>query len=193
MWANVLLLVVSATGIVLAYPDTFERLVGLATGKPQAPREARKPDAERKSTKQALPLDDYVRAATAAIPGGIVREVRMPKKGRAEVSVTLWAPGDIRPKGESVVLLSRTSGRVLSVDRTSEAPLSKKLVALANAIHKTELGGLPLKLAWSTLGLVPVFLFLSGFQIWWNRKQSSLRYNLTREQNPAPVIARAAK
>jgi uncharacterized iron-regulated membrane protein len=141
-----------------------------------------------------LPLDEYIRVAASAIPGGMVRELKMPKNGREAVSVTLWTPSDIRPKGESVVLLNEDSARVLSVDRSADAPLSKRLVALANAIHKTELGGLPVKLVWSILGLVPVLLFLSGVQIWWARKKSVLRYNLAREQSAgAPVIAQAGK
>lgn len=188
LWANLLLLTVSFTGIVLAYPDTFQRVVGLAAGEPQRSREERIRAADRKSGKRTLLLDDYVRAAAAAIPGGIVRELKIPKSGREEVSVQLWTPGDIRPKGDSVVLLSRASAAVLSVDRWSHAPLSKRLVALANAIHKTELGGLPVKLVWSMLGIIPVFLFLSGFQIWWARKWGLVRYNQARKENPAVAV-----
>ena len=194
LWANLLLLTVSATGVVLAYPDTFQAVVRATLGEARIPREDRKRDSDRKSARGTLPLDEYIRAAASAIPGGIVRELKMPKNGREAVSVTLWTPSDIRPKGESVVLLNEASAGVLSVDRSADAPLSKRLVALANAIHKTELGGLPVKLVWSILGLVPVLLFLSGVQIWWARKKSVLRYNLAREQNAgAPVIAQAGK
>jgi uncharacterized iron-regulated membrane protein len=192
LWANVLLLAVSLTGIVLAYPDAFQRVVGRMAGERQPPPEQRRLGADRKSAKRALPLDDYVQAAAAAIPGGVVRELKMPKPDRGEVSIQLWTPGDIRPNGDSVVLLTSATARVLSVDRSSDAPLSRKLAALANAIHKTELGGLPVKLVWSMLGFVPVLLFLSGLQIWWTREQSVLRHNQARKENPAvPVRAQA--
>ena len=55
-----------------------------------------------------------------------------------------------------------------------DAPFSGKLGALDNAVHKTELGGQPVKLVWSLLGLVPLLLFLSGVQIWWVRKQNAM-------------------
>jgi uncharacterized iron-regulated membrane protein len=124
-------------------------------------------------------LDDYVRAAVAVVPGGIVRELRMPGRGSSTVSVYLWAPGDIRPKGGNVVLLNRASAGVLSVNRSAEAPFSQKLIELANAIHKTELGGLAFKLPWSLLGLLPLLFFVSGIQIWWTRRQSSQRLKET--------------
>jgi uncharacterized iron-regulated membrane protein len=80
LWANILLLTVSLTGIILAYPDTFQAVVRLAANEQRTPREDRKRDAGRNSVKRVLPLDAYVRAATSAIPEGIVRELKMPKK-----------------------------------------------------------------------------------------------------------------
>jgi uncharacterized iron-regulated membrane protein len=163
---------VSLTGIVLAWPDSFERAVQMATGEGQPAKAIRTTAAKREGNEPTLPLDAYVNAAVASIPGGTLRELRMPNRGRAVVSIRLSAPGDVRPKGENLVLLSQESAQVLSVERSSDAPLSARLVAIANAVHKTELGGLPVKLVWSVLGLVPVVLFLSGLQIWWRRKRT---------------------
>jgi uncharacterized iron-regulated membrane protein len=177
LWANLLLLAVSSTGIVLAYPDSFQQAVRTVTRERQPPRRDRKVKSDRKASEGALPLDNYVRAAVAAVPGGTVREMRMNGRGNSTVSVSLYAPGDIRPKGGNVVVLSRASAGVVSVNRSPEAPLSQKLVELANAIHKTELGGLAVKLPWSLLGLLPLLFFVSGVQIWWTRRQSSLRFN----------------
>lgn len=154
LWVNLFLVVVSLSGIALAYPDTLLR-------KPSA-----KIRASRATTDDLRPLDDYVRAAVAAVPGGAIRELRVSNRGRSAVSASISAPGDIRPKGGSVVLLDRQSARVLSVSHSST------LADLANAIHKTELGGWPVRLGWSLLGLAPAFLFVSGLQIWWNRRRS---------------------
>jgi uncharacterized iron-regulated membrane protein len=155
LWANLLLVAVSFTGIVLAYPDMFQNKI---------PSMA--PETSPGSTK-LLALDEYVRAAIASVPGSMVRELRLPTRGRPGVSVAMWSPGDIRPKGHMVVLLDPSSARVLSVETSSG------FVDLANAIHKTELGGLPVKLPWSLLGLVPLFLFASGLQIWWNLRTAA--------------------
>jgi uncharacterized iron-regulated membrane protein len=179
--ANLLLIAVSFTGTVLAYPDTFQSAIRAMSGETQ-PFIA--PTASLRSTK-LLPLDEYVRVAAASVPGGIVRELRPPSRGRSVVSVAMWAPGDIRPKGGTVVLLYPSSAKVLSVER------SAGFVELANAIHKTELGGLPAKIPWSLLGLAPLFLFVSGLQIWWNQRTAALRSKRkarAEELSPATLV-----
>ena len=182
LWTNVLLIVVSFTGMVLAWPDAFERAIRTTTFEHAAfgPAPAAPTLAKRKSL---LPLDEYVRAATAALPGGVVKELRLPARGSNPVSLTIRLSTDLRRKGSNIVLLDPASAKVISVERASAAPLSVKFVELANAIHKTELGGLPVQLAWSLLGLAPALLFVSGLAIWWRRR--SVRRVLAPAATPA--------
>jgi uncharacterized iron-regulated membrane protein len=47
---------------------------------------------------------------------------------------------------------------------------------------------LALKLPWSFIGLLPLLFFASGIQIWWTRRQISLRFNQRlKESGTAPV------
>jgi uncharacterized iron-regulated membrane protein len=85
------------------------------------------------------------------------------------------APGDVRPKGGTTVLLDPSSAKVISIERSPAWFSSKGLVDWVNAVHKTELGGLPVKLVWALFGLTPLILFLSGLQIWWNQRTAALR------------------
>jgi uncharacterized iron-regulated membrane protein len=176
LWANLLLIVVSATGIILAYPDTFRATVGTVMGevKPDKPaaRAMRQGRAERV---EFLPLETYLQTAIRSVPDSVVREVRMREKGRSTVTVTLSTPSDIRPKGGNTVILDASSGNVISVERSTTSPLSRKLEDYANAIHKAELGGLPVKIFWALLGLVPVALAISGSQIWWHQRKTAQR------------------
>jgi uncharacterized iron-regulated membrane protein len=166
-WSNLFLIAVSFTGVVLAYPDTFEQALRAVWGQPETAKAA--PTTGRAKDKLLAP-DEYIRAAAASVQGGVVRELRLPNRGHAAVSVVMWAPGDVRPKGTTVVQLDPASAQVLSVERSSRG-----LIDLANAIHKTELGGLPVKLAWSLLGFMPLVLFLSGAQIWWHQRAAASR------------------
>ena len=163
LWINALLIVISSTGIVLAWPSIFQGAAMPVQAGAQPGRGAHKP---------LLSLDEYIRAATAAIPHGVVREMRLASRGANSVSIAIWTQGDIRPKGGNTVLLDPASARVISVERASAASLSVKFVELANAIHKTELGGLPLQVPWSLLGFAPALLFVSGVGIWWQRRQT---------------------
>jgi uncharacterized iron-regulated membrane protein len=176
LWTNLFLLTVSSTGIVLAYPDAFQQAIHAVSGEvsPSTPASRMDPGANHGGHAEFLPLDQYFRVAAAAIPNGVIRELRLPSRGQSAVSVTIWTPGDIRPKGGNLVLLDPSYATILSIEPSSEWPPSKKLLEFANAIHKTEWGGLPLKLVWSLLGLAPVLLFLSGLLIWWNQRQTPL-------------------
>ena len=178
LWANLFLTAVSFTGIVLAYPDTFQQAIRAVSGEPRPQSNnamAKTVRGSRRSTQDLLALDEYVRLAATSVPGAVVRELHMPNRKNALVSVAMWVPGDVRPKGGTTVLLDPSSAKVISIDRSPAWFSSKGLVELANAIHKTELGGLPLKLAWALFGLTPLLLFLSGLQIWWNQRTAALR------------------
>jgi uncharacterized iron-regulated membrane protein len=184
LWVNALLIIVASTGMVLAWPDTFQQAIRAVTGEQRAV--APTPLAgDHRSQKSLLPLDEYVHAATDALPGGIVREIHLSGGQISAVSLTLWKSGDIRPKGGNTVLLDPASAKVISVERASAAPPSVKLVDLANAIHKTELGGLPLKLPWALLGVAPALLFVSGFGIWWQRRQSQRQFPKQARDHPS--------
>jgi uncharacterized iron-regulated membrane protein len=165
LWANAMLVVISATGIILAYPDAF--------------KSAAKPVSKQRMGRiQFLPIDAYLKTAMVSVPDGVVRELRMPKEGRSTVTITLSATGDIRPKGGNTVVLDAASGEVVSVERSATWPASKKLEEYANAIHKVEYGGMPLKAVWALLGFVPVLLAFSGAQIWWHRRLKTRKSNL---------------
>ncbi len=128
-----------------------------------------------------------------------MKELRHPGRGTS-VTPTVRASGDLRRKGSNIVLLDPASAKVISVERASAAPLSVKFVELANAIHKTELGGLPLQLAWSLLGLAPALLFVSGLAIWWQRRSARKLLVRTRDDSrvssssqPEPAVCHQAK
>ena len=118
-----------------------------------------------------LPLNEYVVAAIAAVPEGAIRELRLQNRGRSTISLLISTPGDLRTKGSTIVTMDPSSAKVLTVDRSSSWVLSKKLINLANAVPKVEIGGWPIKVVWSLLGISPLLLFLSGLQIWWNRRK----------------------
>jgi uncharacterized iron-regulated membrane protein len=190
LWTNVLLIVVSSTGMVLAWPDAFQQAIRTVTSEHAVVR-PKPSNGDRRTGKSLLPLDEYLRAATTALPGGVVREMRLASRGSNAVSLTVWTSSDIRRKGGNIVLLDPVSARVISVERVSAAPLSAKFVELANAIHKTELGGLSVQLAWSLLGLAPTLLFVSGVGIWWQRRQAGKRRPPLRARTESDTIGTA--
>jgi uncharacterized iron-regulated membrane protein len=163
LWSNGLLLVVAFTGIGLSYPDTFRGALRSVTGSPspaKAPRVA-------PSGPQALhSLDEYVRTAARSIPDGVPTELRLPENATSPVDLRLHRPGDLSLSGNHVYLDASTGG-VLAVSREVDQPLATRIFAAFAPIHYGEFSGLPGKVLWALLGLLPTFLFVTGLITWW--------------------------
>jgi uncharacterized iron-regulated membrane protein len=183
LWTNLLLAVISFTGIMLAYPNAFEQGVRMMSGEPEpAARPTLSPGVH-----MLRPWTEYAQAAVLALPGGVVRELRLPNNNRAPVSLTVWTPGDARPKGTNVVYLDPSTASVLAVEPSGALLSSKRIGDFADAIHKTELGGLPVRIVFAIIGIASVLLCFSGVQIWWHRRQTAIRSARVRDNRDNPV------
>lgn len=167
LWSYALLTVVAFTGIGLAYPDPFRNALQHITGSPAANKSPRVAE----SASQTLPtLDEYVSASTGAMPDGIPTELRLPETKRAPVDLRLRRPGDLSLSGNHVYLEPST-GKVLAVSREADQPLAARVFAAFGPIHYGEFGGLPIKVLWGLLGLIPSLLFVTGLITWWRPNQ----------------------
>ena len=163
MWSYGLLTVVSFTGIGLAYPDTFRNALNQMTGG-TAPSKA--PRVAGSGRQMLHTLDEYVRAGTGAMPDGIPTELRLPEGSKAPVDLRLRRPGDLSLSGNHVYIEPST-GTVLAVSREADQPLAARIFGAFAPIHYGEFGGLPIKVLWSILGLIPSVLFATGLITWW--------------------------
>jgi len=164
--ANALLLIVSITGIYLAYPNTIQSVLGVAPDETRRRIKAARDKGEG-LREEAKPIDELLTAVRQAVPGRSVRQISFAdKSGRGQVTVRIWAPGDVRPKGSNRVTLDASTARVLHFDRASDWSPIKRLTQSATPVHYAEWGGLPLRILWAFIGFAPPVLFVSGFLIW---------------------------
>ncbi len=70
---------------------------------------------------------------------------------------------------EDVVTFEPATMRVLSDQSTSKLNPAERISLALYSIHFGDFGGLWLKIAWSTIGLVPGVLAATGYLIWWSR------------------------
>ncbi|MCU1258508.1 MAG: hypothetical protein JWO80_1393 [Bryobacterales bacterium] len=161
VFANVFLLILSATGISLAYPQTFRVAIETLTGTSAAP-----PRVSVHQSAMTQPLDAYIQAARSALPGSIVRELRFPSSARTPVTARMWCPGDFSMEGSNQVALDPATARVLSVDSAAALSIANRVTRSAPPLHYAEWGGPVIKLLWALVGITPSFLFISGFAIW---------------------------
>lgn len=75
----------------------------------------------------------------------------------------------------STVSYDRTSAELIVAIDGREANAVTKVVDSFRELHFGSFAGLGSKLIWSTLGLSPLILGLSGLYIWWSRKRKKYR------------------
>jgi uncharacterized iron-regulated membrane protein len=171
LWSYGLLTVVAFAGIGLAYPDTFRDALQHVTGGPAANKSPRVAESASQTLRT---LDEYFRIGAGAMPDGAPTELRLPERNKAPVDLRLRRPGDLSPSGNHVYIEPST-GRVLAVSKAADQPLATRIFSAFAPIHYGEFGGLPIKMLWGLLGLIPSVLFVTGLITWWRPNQRKTR------------------
>ena len=175
--ANVVLLILSATGITLGFPQTFRNLV-----------ETKPPNVRIQKGGKRLPLESLIQAALHEIPGGQLREVRLPQNSTSPVTVRIWHAGDFRPEGSNQVTLNPATAAVLAIDRAASWTPAKRAIMAPTPIHFGEWGGRFVKALWCLAGIAPTLLFLSGFAIWWMGFRARRKVRITAKEQAQGVL-----
>jgi len=163
LFANLFLLLQALTGITLGFPQTFRSAVELFTGQSTE----RPPRAKLQDKGPRQPLEVLLQAAVQEVPGGQAREVRLPQNDRGPVTVRVWHEGDFRPEGSNQVTLNSATAAVISVDRSANWSVARRIEMTPASVHYAEWGGGPVKAVWFAIGIAPTLLFVSGLAIWW--------------------------
>lgn len=171
LWSLCFVMLLSGTGIALAYSDWARSVWESMTGGP-ASFHAPRVDASEQATK---PLDEYLAAARAAMPDGAPTELRIPQSPGDPVQLRFRRKTDVAPSGMNRIYLDPASGQVLSVNLTANWPLTMRLYQWMDPVHYGEFGGTPIKVLWAALGAAPSVLFVSGVLFWWLRNKKSSR------------------
>ncbi|MBI3515578.1 MAG: PepSY domain-containing protein [Proteobacteria bacterium] len=164
IWGVSLLLVVSASGSYLAFPQTIGAAV--ATVVPTrdlrtAPSVARPADAT-----QPIALDDAVAAARAVVADGSVRLVGFPARPDQPFRIAFLRPGDAVGQPLTTAFVDPWTGRVIELRDPGTYSLGETVLAWQHAIHAGQgLGGLWRGLVLAS-GLLPPFFVVTGITMW---------------------------
>ena len=157
VWALVLNLVLAITGALLAYSVTT---AGLKTSKePDPPFVETSLDKSLKRLERDIPEfhPSFIRLATAA---------------KAPIVINGSFEGD--PFAYSIhynkILLNNKTGEVESIKKTSEESLVYKANSMITPLHYGQFAGLFGKLVYAIIGLSGPALSITGFIIWYKRK-----------------------
>jgi uncharacterized iron-regulated membrane protein len=159
------LLLLSLTGIYYGFIPQTKHFVAFAT---RSPSEIAPPPVPIMSTPPA-PVDTMVAIARRTIPDAALSVVVFPAKPGAPYAIRMRRPSDLHRIGLNWIYFDPATARVLRVDLFEHQPIGVKIIRLMAPIHYGAFWGLPTRLLWVLVGLVPGALFGTGLVLWWNR------------------------
>jgi uncharacterized iron-regulated membrane protein len=169
-YAAIVLLMLTWTGISFAYREPVMAFYAAVTHSDMrlvAPPKVAGSEAPR------APLARVAASAQAAFPEAELKSIRLTDRPDRPVEVRLRQPGEVSPLGNSTVFVDPVSAEALTTIDAHTAPLAWRLYYQWNFIlHTGLIGGWPTKLLVMAAALMPAFLYVTGWLIWWPKQRA---------------------
>jgi uncharacterized iron-regulated membrane protein len=182
-YASVVLLMLTWTGMSFAYREPVMGLYAAVTGsdmRPVAPPKVIATEAPR------APLARVAASAQAAFPAAELKSIRLSNRPDRPIEVRLRQPGEVSPLGNSTVFVDPVSAKALSTIDVNTAPLAWRMYYQWNFIlHTGLIGGWPTKLLVMAAALMPAFLYVTGWLIWWPKQRAKRQARQRASERPA--------
>src|ERR1700722_4216730 len=160
IWAYAFLMLLSFTGIGLAYPDTFRSVLGKAAPLPKA----------KHATESLKPLSEYLSVSRAwrndaGLSTARLTEMRLPKSAKDPMIVRFHEPSDLGTVGRNEIAMDAKVS-VVGVRRIAGETAGVRFQGAFTPVHYAEVGGLAVQVLWSLAGIAPSILFVTGLLFW---------------------------
>ena len=182
IWGLAVFMMVSATGVYFAFPETLNDALGagpaLRANRSRLPLPVTPIEGER-----PIDVDRISALASHAVSNGVVRFVGFPANPRQAFRLLLTRKGEGKGAARITVYVDQWAGRVIEVRDPQTYPPLDRLLAWNGALHT----GLGFGVVWWVLvfltGLLPAALFVTGVTIW-----ALKRRNRARVRAKAPLV-----
>lgn len=165
LWSVGLLLILAATGVLLALPAVNQALL--------SPAPIPSPTSTGNATRRPITVVAAIAAARQALPDGRIVFIDMPNARDMPIRVRAQVPGD--PHGRfpgSYVFVDQGSAKVLAVHDVRRGGVGTVLTSWVRPLHDGSIAGLPTRILAVGLGFVPALLFATGLLRWRRRRRS---------------------
>lgn len=176
VWSVAVLLVLAATGVVLAFPRTTRALAGLETGGP--PRAMRVPAEDRPT---APDIDGAIALAQQAAPGTRLRMLVLPAAPGEAIRVMLLHPGAEGAAGTVIVQVDPAGQRVLALQDARTQPPADRAFRWMHDLHEGAGLGAAWRVATMLAGLTLPLFAVTGPIMWWLRRRIRRRLDTARQ------------
>jgi uncharacterized iron-regulated membrane protein len=168
IWGLIVFLIVSVTGVYLAFPETMGGLLGIDAN-------AAPPKVQPEADARALDADGAVTLAKTAMPGGTPRSLGLPARPDQPYRVMLIRPGNTAGAPPVTVFVDPWTAAVIETRDPAARGLGPKLAAWEHATH----AGQGLGPVWHILaglsGLLPAVFTVTGISMWVMKRRARAR------------------
>jgi uncharacterized iron-regulated membrane protein len=177
-WGLVVFLIMSVSGIYLAFPQTFYATVayvlpvGLGSGDPAA---------AYSREKGAFDADHALAAALVAVQGARPVTLQLSRRQGNPIVVEMENAG-FGPSSPRILATYDSTGTIAYVDDPRGYSLGDKFLNLQQPLHFATGMGWLWEIAVFVSGLTPLILAITGVNIWWLRRRA-------RKRAPEPALA----
>jgi iron complex outermembrane receptor protein len=178
LWSVVLLIVLSATGALLALPEIRTALFAAAIA---VPDDVPSPRSAASSGRQIAPSEALL-AAHRILPEGRLAFVDVPPAGAEPYRIRVQVPGDPHRRFPgSYVFVDQHDARILAVHDIRRGNAATTAIGWIRVLHDGSVGGLPTRVLAVILGLCPAGLLVTGL-LHWRRRTAAGRNEFHGEQ-----------
>src|ERR1051326_1163401 len=171
IWGLVIFLILSISGIYLAFPQTVSSAARIAFSRGATDRAPLPPGFP---TVWPTDADTAIPIAEAAVPDAEAVGVKLPRPPDNLLMVQMETRG-LAPSIPQITVTFDTHNKKIYIDDPRHYPASDRALNVLYALHFS-LGTGPL---WTFLvflsGLLPLFLAFTGVTIWWKKRQARRR------------------
>ena len=189
-WFSAMLVIMSASGVTLAFPQTAREVLGLPVqgspgpgaasaqrGEGRGPRDA----GPRGAVHEDLDMDAVLARAAQAVPGAQIVDVRLPNQPGRPVLIRMERDGALAGSPPVVVTIDPVGGNVISLQDPRTQPMGAVLLAWLRALHFGEAFGFPWRVLVFLTGLALPTLAVTGVTLWLLRRRNRLRLQSQRQ------------
>ncbi len=168
LWGSVLLLILTATGVMLELPEESDAVLGAAFG----PADALPGPLSQAHAGSQIGIAAALRAARTALPRARLAWIEAPGPGDGAFRIRMQQPGDpSRRFPHSFVWVDQYSGQVLAVTDSARAGVTSTIGNWLHPLHDGSAGGLATRILTALAGLAPLALFVTGWRRWRLRRR----------------------
>lgn len=177
-------MIFTLTTLEFVFPDATKAAVYAVTGDKATPKVTVLPRGKAKD------LDELVRLADGALEGNI-RRVSFPSSATAPLTMRKeWDDWNVN-RNHATLSIDPYEGKVLQIDDTRNASLGRKIIQYCIPLHYGIWGGIPVRILYVFLGLIPTVLFGTGFWHWRLRERAAKEAAVKMKAAQAKLESRA--